>query len=236
MIKKSLIGLTLSMLFVVGACSNDTENKAESEEKESESVDGKEESSEKDTSTQLHTEQATTDGYNTNDPEIRKIMKKDPSTLSENELAIYNGVNRQINNSNGLSESDKAIQADQRAMSNKRNAKSEFEQARIDEQMKQAQGTHKGGTALIEPRREGETNEEHKKRQEKLVEQAKQKEAESNDNKQPQQAQQVQQKQQTQQQPTQEIQRNEQSSIDNSEKGVVVKEAVNTHEKQVTQE
>ena len=98
-----------------------------------------------------------------------------------------------------------------------------------------------GGTALIEPRREGETNEEHKKRQEKLVEQAKQKEAESTNNKQPQQAQQSQQvqqqqKQKTQQQPTQEIQRKEQSSVDNSEKEVVVKEAVNNHEKHVTEE
>lgn len=66
MIKKSLIGLTLSMLFVVGACSNDTENKAESEEKESESVEKKDESSEQENNNNVDNTESdkNTDGLN----------------------------------------------------------------------------------------------------------------------------------------------------------------------------
>lgn len=164
--KKLIILVIPALVFMLAGCSS-IESEDKKQEKKSTQKQDK-------TSTEQQTE-----AYDTNDDYIRSIMKKDPSKLNEKELAIYNGVNKQIDSKSELSESDEAIRADQRAMSEKRNAKSPDEQARIDEQMKEPQPDKRGGTALIEPRREGETDEEHKKRQEKLVEQAKQRQEES---------------------------------------------------------
>lgn len=82
--------------------------------------------------------------YDTSDDYIRGIMKKDPSKLNPKELAIYNGVTKQIDSKSELSEADEAIRADQRAMSEKRNAKSPYEQARIDEAMKKKEEQESG--------------------------------------------------------------------------------------------
>lgn len=202
--KKLIILVIPALVFMLAGCSS-----IESEDKEQEKNEKKSTQKQDKTSTEQQTE-----AYDTNDDYIRSIMKKDPSKLNEKELAIYNGVNKQIDSKSELSESDEAIRADQRAMSEKRNAKSPDEQARIDEAMKkkeeQQKAEQKGGTALIEPRREGETDEEHKKRQEKLVEQAKQRQEESEQQEQ-EQTQQVPNEQQQQQAPqAQETQKTQQ--------------------------
>lgn len=201
--KKLIVLVIPALVFMLAGCSS-----IESEDKKQEKNDKKSTQKQDKTSKEQQTE-----AYDTNDDYIRSIMKKDPSKLNEKELAIYNGVNKQIDSKSELSESDEAIRADQRAMSEKRNAKSPDEQARIDEAMKkkeeQQKAEQKGGTALIVPPRKGETAEEHKKRQEKLVEQAKQREQQEQEQtqqvpneQQQQQAPQAQETQKTQQVPT----------------------------------
>lgn len=219
--KKLIILVIPALVFMLAGCSSSIESEDKKEEKKSTQKQDK-------TSTEQQTE-----AYDTNDDYIRSIMKKDPSKLNEKELAIYNGVNKQIDSKSELSESDEAIRADQRAMSEKRNAKSPDEQARIDEQMKEPQPDKRGGTALIEPRREGETDEEHKKRQEKLVEQAKQRQEESEQQEQ-EQTQQVpneQEQQQTQQVPNEQEQQQQQQQNTEHETIEVEKEVRKTEEK-----
>ncbi|SUM66773.1 hypothetical protein [Staphylococcus nepalensis] len=130
--KKLLILVIPALVFVLAGCSSQ-----ESEDKE------QEKSKDKQTQDKTSKEQQT-EAYDTSDDYIRSIMKKDPSKLNDKELAIYNEVNKQISNKTELSESDKAIRADQRAMSEKRNAKSPDEQARIDEAMKKKEEQESG--------------------------------------------------------------------------------------------
>ncbi|WP_426443632.1 hypothetical protein [Staphylococcus xylosus] len=134
--KKILLLIIPALLLSLAGCSN-----AESEDKEKEKEQQTQDTTEQDKEKNQGQDSTSTEQYDTSDEYIRNIMKKDPSTLNDEELAVYNEVNSQINNKSELSDSDRAIRADQRAMSKKRNAKSPDEQARIEEDMKKEQQT-----------------------------------------------------------------------------------------------
>lgn len=136
--KKLLILVIPAFVFVLAGCSS-----VESEDKEQEKNTQEEQKEQEQDKTSAEQTDAS-EKYDTSDEYIRGIMKKDPSKLNDKELAIYNEVNKQINNKSELSESDEAIKADQRAMSKKRNAKSPEEQARIDEAMKKKEEQESG--------------------------------------------------------------------------------------------
>ncbi|PTI81352.1 hypothetical protein BU098_10695 [Staphylococcus xylosus] len=224
MIKKSLIGLTLSMLFVVGACSNDTENKVESEEKESESIEKKDESSEQENNNNIDNTESdkNTDGLNHAKP-IEEMTPEEYDTYLLTQKRSY------------LTKEQQKRYDELLEMKGSTPAENDEKNKAYNNKKRNELEGNGGGTALITPPETEQEKEELRKRQ---AEQAKQRKAESNDNKQPQQSQQVQQqqKQKTQQQPTQEVQRKEQSPVENSEKEAVVKEVVNDHEKHVTEE
>lgn len=197
--KKLLILVIPALVFVLAGCSNGESEDKEQEKNEKKSTQKQDKTSteqmeqKQETNEQTSEQEKNTDSLNHAKP-IEEMTPEEYDTYLLTQKRSY------------LTEEQQERYDELLEMKGSSPAENDEKNQTYNRKMKNKIEGNGGGTALIEPRREGETDEEHKKRQEKLVEQAKQRqeESEQQEQKQTQQVPNEQEQQQTQQKPQQE--------------------------------